>query len=125
MGLKARAGDKKAVQRGGLKSDQDGIESLKEVFEELQKRVLKSDQDGIERKPTLIKSFQKLRSWNQTKMGLKVSDLIAVARIKTFRALKSDQDGIESNQTAGWETAKENVEIRPRWDWKKLTWTHS
>ena len=81
----------------GLKSDQGGIESFLSPYSVagMTLRMLKSDQGGIESLNGLMQFQACGLCWNQTKVGLKGS------------------------YTHTIEVADEQVEIRPRWDWKK------
>ena len=89
-----------------IKSDQNGIENLFQLFYDLVRFfVIKSDQNGIENKNTAIqKTF-----WGE---------------------IKSDQNGIE-NWNGGmlsYHLFTNSDKIRPKWDWKLLTfaaWTQT
>ena len=64
--------------RDTLKSDQDGIESRgRPCRENRASESLKSDQDGIERAMESSRFLWTL-SWNQTKMGLKLTGVISI-----------------------------------------------
>ena len=123
-----------------LKSDQNGIESIHNL-------LTTSLSCCVEIRPKwdwkcyLLVAFPQNGScWNQTKMGLKEASL-GKARI-LWSSLKSDQNGIESLtgficeelRRQSWNQTKMglkvlricryrnrciNVEIRPKWDWKR------
>jgi len=139
MGLKVTNFSGTVLKLGPLKSDQNGIESS------IAKALLMS-YSIVEIRPKWDWKRSKaglshpLTSWNQTKMGLKVADITIIPLLES--SLKSDQNGIERNVKfaknglleKGWNQTKMGlkgetvdspavvwvqVEIRPKWDWKK------
>ena len=124
MGLKVRRVRTRLIFFLKLKSDQNGIESPISKFLmvfSMQVEIrpkwdwkvsstaltiessiwLKSDQNGIERRERAWMNVSNNTSWNQTKMGLKVSNIADSISVETL------------------------VEIRPKWDWKPVILTES
>ena len=101
-----------------LKSDQDGIERL--VVYSLHLRVKVEIRPRWDWKKNLKGIVDiHVNSWNQTKMGLKASYISSTQHRPLF-SLKSDQDGIERRDIFSI-VVNPSVEIRPRWDWKKMS----
>ena len=78
---------------------------------------LKSDQNGIESAKISGRKNQRGKSWNQTKMGLKVR-IKSELRVTYFKVeIRPKWDWKEDLDEIYWESC--DVEIRPKWDWKQ------
>ena len=146
MGLKVKEFDDVIVRTEGLKSDQDGIEScilhtplepgvvvswnqtkmgLKESFcsvSDLEQFSLKSDQDGIESSARSHLSCRRRSTWLKSDQD-GIESKFYQNFVRHAFVLKSDQDGIERCSPHPLSQLQfQNVEIRPRWDWKSGIW---